>query len=271
VAVASVLALSACATGGGVQQSQIKPVYRVDDGSQTYQGVFLEDAGKHYFQTGKYGLALQSFEAALQRNPRSVVALNGIGACYDKLQRYDVAMRYYYRALELNPASSKALNNVGYSFMLQGRNQEARSVLRLAANQHPDNSAIRANLLAVKGKIEGRRNLQVAARVLNGMAIEISNGNGRDGMARLLRDVFKTYGIGVSRVTNAENFAYERTAIYYAPGNLRAARDLSERLPVKAVFKEMQTVVRGIVLKVLLGRDFVSHEKALKQVREQHA
>lgn len=147
-AIAAALPLSGCAT---VQDgaSAATPIYPI----QRHVGMVAQSAttgsyeqGRDHFRAGKYGLALDAFRAELAKHPRSVVALNGIGAVYDKLGRYDLAVSYYYRALQVDPDSARTLSNLGYSFLLQGRPDAARGVLEMATSLEPDNAVIARNL-----------------------------------------------------------------------------------------------------------------------------
>jgi hypothetical protein len=122
-------------------------------------------AGKQHLRDGRYGLALETFKAALAREPGSIRVLNAIGASYDKLGRSDIAETYYKRALALDPASVQTLNNRGYSLMLQGRAEDALPYLaRAAKSQDKDGQgaiaarnyqmAVRAAESASTAKIE---------------------------------------------------------------------------------------------------------------------
>ena len=89
--------------------------------------------GKKHLEEGRYGLALESFKAALSKAPGSIRTLNAIGVTYDKLGRTDIAEGYYRRALAIDPESVQTINNLGYSLLLQGRAKEALLFLAQAA------------------------------------------------------------------------------------------------------------------------------------------
>ena len=98
--------------------------------------------------------------------------------------------------------------------------------------------------------------------------IEVSNGNGRNGMARLLSRVIDHLGGSVTRVTNADTFSYPTTVIYYATGQEDAARALAERLPVAATLKPVsgEVVRRNVGVRVIIGRDFLRYEKGMQDL-----
>jgi Flp pilus assembly protein TadD len=153
--IAGAIALSGCATDGAMT-AEVKPVYRAQqDAREAIYRELLEN-GTRYFAEGNYGLALAAFETVKRRYPRSVRALNGMGACYDKLGRYDLAQVNYHEALAIEPAATKVLNNLGYSLSLQGRLAEARAVYRLALKSDPDNTVARGNLSQVDASLPTR-------------------------------------------------------------------------------------------------------------------
>ncbi len=93
------------------------------------------ERGKRELTAGHFGLAARHFLAALDRAPKSVAALNGLGAAFDRLGRFDLSARAYGRALAIDPDDVQTLNNMGYSFYLQGRYELALSYLRDASGR----------------------------------------------------------------------------------------------------------------------------------------
>ncbi len=108
-------------------------------------GMTSYERGKVHYNTGRYGLAVRHFRVAVDREPGSVEALNGLAATYDRLGRYDLSARYYERALALDPESSQTLNNIGYSYLLQKRFDLAVAYLREAQSQDETDPVITAN------------------------------------------------------------------------------------------------------------------------------
>jgi hypothetical protein len=102
-------------------------------------------------------------------------------------------------------------------------------------------------------------------------SVEISNGNGRNGMARLLKSVLVRRGDSIRRVTNADSFAYEETVIYFTKGRRDDAQQLAEKLPVKATLKETRDNRSDIDLRVVLGKDFLNYEVAMRQFMDSNA
>ena len=48
------------------------------------------ERGKSQFSAGRFGLAVKHFQSAVNREPASIEALNGLAASYDRLGRYDL-------------------------------------------------------------------------------------------------------------------------------------------------------------------------------------
>ena len=101
--------------------------------------------GREHFAVGNYGIAVDSFNAAVGLDPQSIRALNGLAASYDKLGRFDLAQRYYANAIALDPNSPVTLNNAGYSELLQGNIEKALRMFEMAAKNDPTSARIEAN------------------------------------------------------------------------------------------------------------------------------
>ena len=140
---ASALILAGCAGGNKEQLHSVNWLSKQPVNLSESSGFY--EAGKKYFGEGRYGLALEQFNAELKKTRSSLRALNGIAACYDKLGRYHVAMRYYDKALRIDPDSSKTLNNLGYSLLLQGKSSLAEKMFSMAQKKDPSNTYARKN------------------------------------------------------------------------------------------------------------------------------
>src|SRR5258708_1371014 len=92
-------------------------------------------AGKSHFGHRDYGLAEQSFRAAVEANPTSIDAWVGLAASYDRLHRFDLAERAYNNAIKRAGQTPEILNNLGYHYLLKGDRERARKYLLAAARQ----------------------------------------------------------------------------------------------------------------------------------------
>jgi hypothetical protein len=91
----------------------------------------LAEARKDY-GLGNFALALENYRRASRLAPNDARALNGLAACYDRMGRFDLSRRYYEQALALAPADSRTLHNFQTSLVMQGRNEEAASLMAAA-------------------------------------------------------------------------------------------------------------------------------------------
>lgn len=85
--------------------------------------------------------------------------------------------------------------------------------------------------------------------------VEISNGNGVNGMARALRTVMKSEGVNVTRVTNAIPFNKTRTVIICADEKKETAQAIARLLPGNPSVTIASTAYRNVEIRVVLGAD----------------
>jgi len=97
---------------------------------------------------------------------------------------------------------------------------------------------------------------------LKEIRIEVSNGNGVRHMAKRVGNYLKQNGIKVIRLTNADNFRYLKTSVYYLKGYSEAACDVAHQIPGNQDVEMMKTFDRpNIRIKVLVGKDLIPHKK----------
>lgn len=90
--------------------------------------------------------------------------------------------------------------------------------------------------------------------------IEISNGNGVNGMAARVRTLLIQKGLKVVRLTNADDFKHSRTSIFYQRGFYYEAGRVAEHFPGAEKMEEVQKFDRPRVkIKVVIGKELVSH------------
>jgi len=93
------------------------------------------------------------------------------------------------------------------------------------------------------------------------VGIEISNGNGANGMAKKIGHYLKEKGLPVARITNADHFNYQNTRIYFQNGYQEAARRVAEQLPGSQSMEERKSFDRpNINVKVLVGKNLLSNK-----------
>ena len=91
---------------------------------------------------------------------------------------------------------------------------------------------------------------------LTSTAIEVSNGNGINGMAGRSADYLRSYGFTVGRITNAQDFSFNNSVIFYREGYLQVAEELARITPGRQDIKKVDSLGRpAIGVRILLGRD----------------
>jgi len=83
-------------------------------------------------------------------------------------------------------------------------------------------------------------------------ALEISNGNGRQGLARLMSRQLRDADVKVVRLTNEKGFAVRQTRIEYQP----AYRSVAERLAERYAARPVEVSMNGRAnMRLVIGRD----------------
>lgn len=105
--------------------------------------------GRIHDDTGKYDLAVQEFQHALQLNPRDADALNGMANAYEKAGRVADAEATFKRAAALRSDYWDGYNALGLFYDRQGRYPDSIAQLQHAIELTPDNAQAYFNLGAV--------------------------------------------------------------------------------------------------------------------------
>jgi len=133
----------------------VRPVIGASEQGHVGDAASFLDQGKREFAADHFGLAIRQFRKALDIDPKSIRAMNGLAACYDMLGRFDVSAHLYRAALIQEPRSAATLNNLGYSYHLQKKPELAISYLHEAASHSAtDAPLIRSNLRIVQAALE---------------------------------------------------------------------------------------------------------------------
>jgi len=102
--------------------------------------------------------------------------------------------------------------------------------------------------------------------------VEISNGNGVRRMARRVGNYLTQNGVRVVRLTNAKNFKYPQTKIYYLEGYREAAYQLANQMPGIQKMEVSETFNRPTIrIKVLIGTDLIPYHKVFADSRAKFA
>lgn len=131
LAVAVLIGLPAlCACSSDSHETVYAQLAAADKGWSTLSDY---ERGKRYLEVHDYGLAIQSFSADLERDPKSIASLNGLAIAYDRLGRVDVAENYFNQALAVDPNSAVTLSNMAYYRMTHGDTKTAAELFERAS------------------------------------------------------------------------------------------------------------------------------------------
>lgn len=263
--------------------------------------------GRHLVERGRYGEALAEFEKVLAIKPDYVKAYNGIAVCYDNLEEYEAARAYYREALRIGPDLDYLQNNLGYSFALEGNYDSAIEAYSKAIRINAKNPRFHNNLaraLSKTGQHEQaaqafeftgnvakapkKRILLDAGRAAGeqrapeaelpevagtpgtpdkNLAIEISNGNGINNMARNVAAYLRLKGYRVVRCTNAGHFNHARTEILYQKDARQLGNRIAGEIWETAHMKEVNKLDRpNLKVKVVVGRDMAGKKRIFEEV-----
>ena len=138
--------------------------------------------------------AFKALSSAVEQDPQLWRAWNALGAYYDGREQWSMAEDSYRKALAQTPNNAMVLNNLGFSLFMQGRADEAISVLSEALLHDPELDLARTNLrlaFAHRGQylqaISGSKEEEMG-QILNDVGyIAILRGDYKNAEAYLLR------------------------------------------------------------------------------------
>lgn len=250
------------------------------------------DADAHY-RTGRYfqeqvrfDLAIDAYRRVLAAQPDHVDALNALGVIYSLQQQPELAEQYFGLALAADPLAARVHNNLGYHLLKSGRGAEAIVAFEKARELEPGNADTQANLLAARVAMGLPGDAPVAASPAVAPAppsasaspdpttappaqatttmgaapamagVEISNGNGATGLARRIAGILAPASALRPRLTNDKPYGVQASRIQYVGGSEQLAQDINARLPSPLPLARIDSLERGVRVRVLLGKDF---------------
>jgi tetratricopeptide (TPR) repeat protein len=96
---------------------------------------------------------------------------------------------------------------------------------------------------------------------LKDFEVEVSNGNGVNRMARRVGNYLRNKGLNVTRLTNAKNFNFAETRIYYHDDYLQDAFEVARQIPGYQQMEEIEEFGRqAIKIKLVIGKDIVPYD-----------
>ena len=169
---------------GGCSKNEQKAVEQVNQGAEEkgqapyydglieeYQNVLAGDPhnlvahialGNAYYNIGKWRLAIQYYEQALQLNPRQADVITDMGTCFRNLGMPDRAITLYERTLAIEPTHQDALFNLGIVYGYD-RKDYAKAImyweqLLRVSPRHPKAEYLQETMAQFKNAIRQRAN-----------------------------------------------------------------------------------------------------------------
>ena len=94
--------------------------------------------GIREFELGKYDEAIDSFNKAIQQNPKLVDAYHYRGQAYFQTQRFQNAIQDYNKVLQMAPQNAEAYHHRGQAYSSSGNNDQAIADYTQAISLKPD-------------------------------------------------------------------------------------------------------------------------------------
>ncbi|MEX0902913.1 MAG: LytR C-terminal domain-containing protein [Pseudohongiellaceae bacterium] len=242
----------------------------------------LNGLGASFDRLGRYDVARDYYFQALDLASRSPLTLTNIGYSYLLEGRRREAERLLVLALQIEPDNVRAAGNLQLARMELARAELAESFATApipAPAQTPEQPAEQTDAQAqVEGPehaavpipVQGMEAIDVQTQVrsssttINTLRLEISNGNGVTGMASRLRSFLRLRGGNIVRLTNADNFGYADSILYYTEGRREAAEAIASRLPLRGIrLQKSNQLSQTVDARLLIGRDIVPYDPAI--------
>lgn len=104
------------------------------------------ELGQVYEVLHQEQMAIRYFRLALDDDPNSILALNGLGLSYLDMDQYDRASEEFEACLNIQPNDYACEDNLGATYLESGRYQEAHKILDLAHRMAPERAEALVNL-----------------------------------------------------------------------------------------------------------------------------
>ena len=111
--------------------------------------------GDRFYQDGKYIVAIQEFEFALQLLPNDTETIWAIGDCYSEMGQPEMAEEYYKKALTFCPLNKRdvLIYNLGNSLFDQMKYKEAIGLYENISKKSSVYKKAKKNINVAKRKI----------------------------------------------------------------------------------------------------------------------
>jgi tetratricopeptide (TPR) repeat protein len=221
---------------------------------------------------GRFGSSdVISDEATSSFKSGEIASTSAMPSLSTNMEKYQVSVD---ESAELKPVIvRKSIQKRSGSAEKQGQEGEPESKLDLpikkidaASTSHPDLSKAQPALAAKNEdlitvvKNEKRQKNDTVIEV----QIEVSNGNGVNGMARRLGSYLRKKGFKVTRAENANSFDHEKTKVIYYSGHAQDVSKLLKELPGHYdKWDIIELEHSGNHIKIIIGKDMIPYSSVI--------
>ncbi len=246
---------------------------------------------RHFQKLNRHLNAIDELNEIIKVEPFFPEAYNALGVSYDSLGKFAMAEECYQMALRLNPTLAYVVNNLGYSYLMQGKNQDAVKYLEMAVAMEENNLKYRNNLMMASQGSENsppapvdtqnteKKDFLISVAELTDeksspkitdtqsqkqtpqaspdtVDIELVNGNGITGFAKKIAKYLREKGYRIISIKNGDHFNYKETRIYFHKNLKENAWLLSEQLLGEKAISDTNMINHDEkYIRVLLGKD----------------
>lgn len=256
--------------------------------------------GYSHMMQNDYDAALKAFERAIQLDSHNPKYHNNIALSHAKLGNYPLAFsefcagggvlrahynlaKIYYskgefkkaqehfaRVLKIDSMDKKSqkgsMASAALADILKSYNSGLNSY-QTETTEHSGNPAHSGIILPADEHSNSemlyavRSDPKIRPRFAKRALIQISNGNGIQGMAGRVKDYLTSRGYQNVCVSNANHYNHRETVIFYAKDYLQTAYQIARQIPGLQNMKKIEATKRnGIKIKILLGMDMVAYD-----------
>lgn len=131
---------SAVATGPIVDTGSVKSGGFVKEVENTNDPEKLAQLGDKYFDSNRYGEAIEAYEKALKLNPKDVDTYNDLGLSFYYTARSEKAVEILRKGAEVDPSFQRVWLSLGFVLTATGKGEEAKTALNKAVDIDPNST-----------------------------------------------------------------------------------------------------------------------------------
>lgn len=263
-----------------------KKALKLDENlAEAYNGL-----GVVYSKLGRFDEAVGEFNTALQKSSEASHIYNNLGYAYYLQGQDDQSISAYKHALTLNPGNKRAQENLNLVYKKTGdvhampQHDAVKPGETPAAGLEPSAKQVESSYqlkerhslqedsgLITRASDSSLKVVEIApaifrlekqqvpaqpeAKNYQKLKIEVSNGNGINGMAKRVGAFLRSAGLAAARFTNQQPFNIKKSEVQYRTGYRDEAEKLRATIDGQLQLTQRDDLRADINIRVLLGRD----------------